>query len=172
MERTVFPEIGPENVECISHISVLGTVPAIVPDIPELPATVPELFLEMIHCNFTKMHFRPSVNKSSSHQLRYTRIVKKATEFCSSRVHINTFPITLFPMATQAKLRSQKTREERENSREVSCTKLWGDQTDSISPQYSLLHQTEDCHGGPKPHTRIFSSAPAQSETTSAWYLQ
>jgi hypothetical protein len=31
-----------------------------------------------------------------------------------------------------------------------------------------LLHQTEDCHGGPKPHTRIFSSAPAQSETTSA----
>jgi hypothetical protein len=92
MECTVLPEIGPENVECISHISVLGTVPAIVPDIP---ATVPELFLEMIH-------------------------------------------------------------------------KLWGDQTVSISPQYSLLHQTEDCHGGPKPHTRIFSSAPAQSETTSA----
>jgi hypothetical protein len=95
MERAVLPEIGPENVECISHISVLGTVPAIVPDIPELPATVPELFLEVIH-------------------------------------------------------------------------KLWGDQTDSISPQYSLLHQSEDCHGGPKPHTRIFSSAPAQSETTSA----
>jgi len=59
MECTVLAEIGPENVECISHISVLGTVPAIVPDIP---ATVPELFLEMIHCNFTKMYFRPSVN--------------------------------------------------------------------------------------------------------------
>lgn len=86
VERAVLPEIGPENVECISHISVLGTVPAIVPDIPELPATVPELFLEMIHCNFTKMHFRPSVNKSSSRQLPYTRIVKKVTEFCSSRV--------------------------------------------------------------------------------------
>jgi hypothetical protein len=168
MECSVLPEIGPENVECISHISVLGTVPAIVPGIPELPATVPELFLEMIHCNFTKMYFRPSVNKGSSRQLPYTTIVKKVTAFCSLRVHINTFPITLFPMATQAKLSSQNTREERENSREVSRTKLWGDQTVSISPQYSLLHQTEDCHGGPKPHTRIFSSAPAQSETTSA----
>jgi hypothetical protein len=168
MECTVLPEIGPENVECISHISVLGTVPAIVPGIPELPATFPQLFLEMIHCNFTKMYFRPCVNKSSSCQLPYTRIVKKVTEFCSSRVHINTIPITLFPMATQAKLSSQKTREERENSREVSRTKLWGDQTASISPQYALLHQTEDCHWGPKPHTRIFSSTPAQSETTSA----
>jgi hypothetical protein len=78
MECTVLAEIGPENVECISHISVLGTVPAIVPDIP---ATVRELFLEMIHCNFTKMYFRPSVNKGSSRQLPYTTIVKKLLHF-------------------------------------------------------------------------------------------
>ncbi len=69
-----FAEIGPEIVHCISHISVSEIVPAVVPDIPELPAIVLEL---VVHCNFNTDVFSSQSLQNTSPTLPVEQITQK-----------------------------------------------------------------------------------------------
>jgi hypothetical protein len=80
-----FPEIGPEIVHCISHISVSGIVPAVVPYIPELPAIVVEL---VVHCNFNTDVFSTRVYRTPHLLCQWSRLFRNnTTNFCISIVH-------------------------------------------------------------------------------------
>jgi hypothetical protein len=91
LENLIHPEMVHENVQCIFHTSVSGIVPAIVPDIPELAATVAELVLQMVHCNCTPMSLAPRVKKMSHFVQSYSIILSKTTNFHLSRLHRNSF---------------------------------------------------------------------------------
>ncbi len=181
-----------ENVQCIFHTSVSGIVPAIVPDIPELAATVAELVLQMVHCNCTPMSLAPRVKKMSHFVQSYSIILSKTTNFHLSRLHRNSFynissccevgrkikyscptrweiKAHCFSSPWPLKLSQALRRPERKEkiTGKMSSTKHWADQTASIFPQGSLVSHIVDCHVGPKPHTSILSLVPAQSQTIS-----